>query len=401
MLSHPFENTGAPNSNLKPLDIEALLRGEPLPIDTARIREMLFDRVILVTGAGGCVGGELCRQILRFQPRCVVLIDQSEGHLFEIERELLDAGFGHSVVAVLADVRDLPKMHDVFEKHQPAVVFHAAALKHVPMMERHPGEAIECNVLGGVVVATLALEFLVDRFVLVSTDQAVQPVNVTGGTQRLAEVFVQALSAAAGNRTKFMAVRFGNVVESPGGVIARFKRQIGSGGPVTVTDPEMNRRFIGLAESVELMLQCSALGRGEEVFGLRSGLLINVLDLATWMISLSGLSVGTDIQIQLAGLRPGENQNGPAGIASLETIQTSHPRIARFLSPPASLQQVQRDLYSLFGELQRSDSDGLRKTLRELTADYSPTHPVSCGNGGAPTPTTVQPSPTTRHRESA
>jgi FlaA1/EpsC-like NDP-sugar epimerase len=362
---------------------------------------MVFDRIILVTGAGGCVGSELCRQIMSYQPRLVVLVDQSEGQLFEIEREILDAGLGRSAVAILADVRDLPRMHDVFEKYQPSIVFHCAALKHVPMMERNPGEAIECNILGSVVVATLAFEFLVDRFMLVSTDQAIQPVNVTGAVHRLGEIFVQALSTAAANRTKMMTVRFGNVVESPGGVIARFKRQIDSGGPVTVTDPQMRRKFIGVSEAAELTLQCAALGRGEEIFGLSSGLLVNMLDLATWMISLSGLTVGADIQIQLAGLRPGENPNDPVWFASGEAIQTSHPRIARFLSPPASLQKVQRDLYSLFGELQESDADGLRSKLRELVAEYCPTLPTTREDAGSSASPTVRPAPRTRHSESA
>src|SRR5262249_54239351 len=246
---------------------------------------MLGGRVVLVTGAGGCVGGELCRQIMTFGPRLLVLVDQYEGHLFEIERELFDAGFDRAVVSVLADVRDLPRMHDIFEKYQPEIVFHTAALSQVTVMERHPGEAIENNTLGAVVVATLALEFLADRFVLISADQAAQPTNVMGATQRLAEIFVQALSAGSNNRTKFMSVRFGSIVESGRGVVTDFRRQIAAGGPVRVTDPNATGRFIGRAESVQLILLCGARGRGEEVFSLSTAFSLKMVEVARRMIA--------------------------------------------------------------------------------------------------------------------
>lgn len=359
-------------THLRPVDIEDLLGREPVRLETEDIRNILANRVVMVTGAGGSIGSELCRQIASFRPRLLLLVEQSEGHLFQMEQELIDAGFDGLVVALMADVLDMPRMHDIFERYQPDVVFHAAAHKHVPMMERHPCEAIKNNTLGTVCVATLAMEFRVDRFVLVSTDKAINPTNVMGATKRLAEIFVQSLSVGAANRTKFMAVRFGNVLGSSGSVIPTFKKQIAAGGPVKVTHPEITRYFMTIPEAVGLVLQCGAQGKGGEIFVLDMGKPVKIVDLATQLIELSGLRPGEDIEIQFVGLRPGEKLYEELSYEGEDILPTNHPKIMRFMTRPQPLEQVQRDLQELFGKLQETETDDLKLMLKQLVPEYRP-----------------------------
>jgi FlaA1/EpsC-like NDP-sugar epimerase len=359
-------------SQLRPVDIEDLLGRDPVELETDNIRSILKDRVVMVTGAGGSIGSELCRQIASFGPARLLLVEQSEGNLFEIEQELIDAGFGDIIVPTMADVLDMPRMHDIFERHQPAVVFHAAAHKHVPMMERHPTEAIKNNALATVCLATLALEFKVDRFVLISTDKAINPTNVMGATKRLAEIFVQALWAGHPSETKFMAVRFGNVLGSSGSVIPTFKKQIAAGGPVKVTHPDITRYFMTIPEAVGLVLQCGAQGGGGEIFVLDMGEPVRIVDLARQVIELSGLRPGDDIEIQFTGLRPGEKLFEELSYKGENILPTTHPKIMRLASQPRELGQLQKELQHLFANVQDIDPNELKLTLKRLIPEYQP-----------------------------
>jgi FlaA1/EpsC-like NDP-sugar epimerase len=359
-------------SQLRPLAIEDLLGREPVELETNSIRAILKDRAVMVTGAGGSIGSELCRQIASFAPKRLLLVEQSEGNLFEIEQELIDMGFEEMIVPMMADVLDMPRMHDIFERHQPEVVFHAAAHKHVPMMERHPTEAIKNNTLATVCLATLALEFKVERFVLISTDKAINPTNVMGASKRLAEIFVQSLWASQPDQTKFMAVRFGNVLGSSGSVIPTFKKQIASGGPVKVTHPDITRYFMTIPESVGLVLQCGAQGVGGEIFVLDMGEPVRIVDLARQVIELSGLRPGEDIEIQFTGLRPGEKLFEELSYKGENILSTHHPKIMRFASQPRELDRLQKDLQHLFSNVQDIDPNELKFTLKRLIPEYQP-----------------------------
>ena len=359
-------------SHLRPVQIEDLLGRQPVQLETESILGILRNRVVMVTGAGGSIGSELCRQIASFGPKQLLLVEQSEGHLFEIEQELIDQGYDRLIVPVMADVLDMPRMHDVFERYQPQAVFHAAAHKHVPMMERHPSESIKNNTLGTVCVATLAMEFRIERFVLISTDKAINPTSVMGATKRLAEIFVQSLWSSQRTLTKFMAVRFGNVLGSSGSVIPTFKKQIAAGGPVKVTHPDITRYFMTIPEAVGLVLQCGAQGTGGEIFVLDMGKPVKILDLARQLIELSGLRPGDDIEIEFSGLRPGEKLYEELSYKGENILPTTHPKIMRFASQPQALEPLQKCLQALFTRLQETDPNELKSLLKAIIPEYRP-----------------------------
>ena len=293
-------------SQLRSVEIQDLLGREPVTLETQNILLILKGRVVMVTGAGGSIGSELCRQIASFNPQRLLLVDQSEVQMFQIEQELIDQGYGVIVLPLVADILDAARMHYIFRRFKPEVIFHAAAHKHVPMMESQPSEAIKNNTLGTAQLAEMALEYEADRFVLISTDKAINPTNVMGATKRMAEMFVQALHASQPGRTKLMAVRFGNVLGSSGSVIPIFNRQIAAGGPVKVTHPEVTRYFMTIPEAAGLVLQSAAQGVGGEIFVLDMGKPVKIIDLARQLIELSGLKPDEDIEIEFVGLRPGE-----------------------------------------------------------------------------------------------
>ena len=285
-------------SQLRPVDIEDLLGREPVTLDNEAIGRELSGKRIAVTGAGGSLGSEMCRQSTRFDPQRLILIEQAENNLFEIHRELVAARPDLDIQPVVADICDQDRVRSVFERHHPSVVFHAAAHKHVPMMEYNPGEAIKNNVVGTRVVATAAAEFGVEKMVMISTDKAVNPTSVMGCSKRVAEMFVQQFSTRCD--MQFVTVRFGNVLGSSGSVIPIFKQQIVEGGPVTVTHPEMTRYFMTIPEAAQLVLQAGTMGHGGEVYVLKMGEPVKIVDLAHNMITLSGLRVGEDIDIIFA-----------------------------------------------------------------------------------------------------
>lgn len=359
-------------SQLRPVAIEDLLGREPVKLETENIRSILKGRVVMVTGAGGSIGSELCRQIAAFGPERLLLVEQSEVQIFAIEQELIGLGYSPLILPIVADILDYPRMNAVFERYQPEVVFHAAAHKHVPMMERHPCEAIKNNTLGTAQLAELCLEHHVQRFVLISTDKAINPTSVMGASKRLAEIFVQACSARHPGPTKFMAVRFGNVLGSSGSVVPIFQKQIAAGGPITVTHPDVERFFMTIPEAVGLVLQSAAQGRGGEIFVLDMGRPIKIVDLARHMIELSGLQPDVDIEIQFTGLRPGEKLTEELFHASEDCVPTTHPKIMRFISRAQPLAHVQEQLRILTQQVHNSDSTQLKRFLQAAVPEYTP-----------------------------
>lgn len=292
-------------NQLREVSLEDLLGRSPVELDSASIASYIEGRTVLVTGAGGSIGSELCRQIFHFQPRKLIILGKGENSIFTIQQELSRRVEPVEVVAVIADVRDRPRMEQIFSEHKPHLVFHAAAHKHVPLMEANVYEAINNNVFGTKVVADLASQHGSEKFVLVSSDKAVNPTSVMGATKRMAELVIQDLALRAG-KTKYVAVRFGNVLASRGSVIPLWRQQIAAGGPLTVTDPEVTRYFMLIPEAVQLILQAGAYGSGGEIFVLDMGKPVKILDLANDLIKFSGLRPGHDIKIQFTGLRPGE-----------------------------------------------------------------------------------------------
>lgn len=335
-------------SQLREVSLEDLLGREPVKLDSEAIADYITGRSVLVTGAGGSIGSELCRQIIRFSPARLVLVGKGENSIFGIQQELQARGY--AVDSIIADVRDENRMAAVFEQYQPEVVFHAAAHKHVPLMEANVAEAIANNVFGTRVVAQLSDSYAVETFVLVSSDKAVNPTSVMGTTKRCAEIVVQDI--ATRSKTKFVAVRFGNVLASRGSVIPLWRQQIAQGGPVTVTHPEATRYFMLIPEAVQLILEAGALGKGGEIFVLDMGQPVKILDLANDLIRLSGLRPGVDINIEFVGLRPGEKLYEELLMAEEGLAKTHYAKI-------------------FVGQPQNIDNEKLTSTLVQLKEDLT------------------------------
>nr|UXE46025.1 UDP-N-acetyl-alpha-D-glucosamine C6 dehydratase [uncultured bacterium] len=317
-------------SQLRKVQIEDLLRRAPIHTDLAAVSSLVTGRTVLVTGAAGSIGSELCRQLAQLQPGRLVLFDHGENAMFEILRELKAAHPSQPLVAAVGDVRDAPRVRRVFQEHRPFAVFHAAAHKHVPLMEDNVAEAVTNNVLGTRNIAATAAQTGVAHCVFISTDKAVRPSSVMGATKRLAEMVMQDI--ARWHTGNFVSVRFGNVLGSQGSVVPLFLRQIQAGGPVTVTHPEMQRYFMTIQEAVQLVLQAAALGQGTDLFMLDMGEPVKILDLATDLIRLSGLQVGKDIEIKFSGVRPGEKLHEEVLHRSETVFPTAHPKILRVRS---------------------------------------------------------------------
>jgi FlaA1/EpsC-like NDP-sugar epimerase len=359
-------------SRIRPVEVQDLLGRNPVNLNSGAIRELVTGKVVMVTGAGGSIGSELCRQIARLNPQRLLMIEQFEGSLFVIEQELNETGMAGVALPLVGDILDQSRMEYVFGRYRPAVVFHAAAHKHVYMMERQPAEAFRNNVLGTRLLARMAAKHSVKTFVLISTDKAINPTSVMGATKRLAELQLLDLQAAPGCTTRFMAVRFGNVLGSSGSVIPIFKRQIDHGGPVTVTHPDVTRYFMTIPEAVGLVLQSSVLGEGGEIFVLDMGQPIKIVDLARQMIELSGLQVGDDIEIVFTGLKPGEKLFEELRHRTEEHIATEHPKIMRFVSKGAGQELRVRDLNELEASLYTLGANEIKGALRRLVPEYTP-----------------------------
>jgi FlaA1/EpsC-like NDP-sugar epimerase len=352
------------------MSLEDLLQREPIQTDRQELHPLIEGKTVLVTGAGGSIGSELCRQIARYKPESLVLFEQYENSLHALLLELR-ALFPHvGVLPVVGDVTMPDRVGEVFRQTGPDLVFHAAAHKHVPLMELNPKEAIRNNIVGTRVVAEAALKTGVDRFILISTDKAVNPSSVMGVTKRIAEHLVQGFSHKG--LTKFTVVRFGNVLGSNGSVVPLFADQIRKGGPVTVTDPEIKRFFMTIPEAVQLVLQSSLMGQGGDVFVLDMGEQIKVADLARNMIVLSGLVPGKDIEIAYTGLRPGEKLYEELFEASEQVESTSHPKINRAVGGPVPVGDLDRWIEGLQVSLPGSDEEELLQDLKRLVPSFHP-----------------------------
>jgi len=351
-------------SRIRDVEVEDLLGRSPVSLDALSIETFLSGKTVLVTGAGGSIGSEIARQLLRCKISRLVLVERSEFGLFEIEREIIATQPTAEIISVIADVCDENRMRHVFERYQPQVVFHAAAHKHVPMMEHNAAEALKNNVLGTKTVGKLAGYYSTEGFVLISTDKAVNPSSVMGATKRVAELVIQDLNARFS--TRFVAVRFGNVIGSNGSVIPTFKRQIKKGGPVTVTHPEMTRYFMTIPEASQLVLQAGAIGKGGEIFILDMGEPIKILDLAKETIRLSGLKPYEDIQIVFTGMRPGEKLSEELETDKERLVKTSHSKIFIAQIAPYSREEIKKALTKI-EELCNSENDSqIRRFLTEL-----------------------------------
>jgi FlaA1/EpsC-like NDP-sugar epimerase len=351
---------------LRPVEVEDVLGREPVEVDIESISGYLEGEVVLVTGAGGSIGSELCRQIARVDPAKLVLVDNAEPALFEIERELVrDRGF-LAAAAVVGDVKDPVKLRQVFDKYRPGVVFHAAAYKHVAMMEANPLEAVRNNTLGTRVVADVAAEYGAKRFVLVSTDKAANPKTVMGQSKALAEWIVETWGHREGVTTRFVAVRFGNVLGSSGSVVPIFRRQIARGGPVTVTHPEMTRFFMTITEAVQLIVQAGAIGGRGQVYVLDMGEPVRIVDLAENMVRLSGKEPGRDIAIEFIGPAPGEKLHEEL-VGDGETVSPSpHAKIDLIARPPVDPEWLEEELAMLERLVEDGETLELVGTLRRL-----------------------------------
>ncbi len=354
-------------SALKEVEIEDLLGREPIEINSEEVLGYVRDRVVLVTGGGGSIGGELCRQIAAHSPRQLIILDIYENNAYEIQQELIRRYPELNLVVLIGSVRNTNRVNSIFETYRPEIVYHAAAHKHVPLMEDSPNEAIKNNVMGTYKIATAADRYGVDRFVLISTDKAVNPANVMGASKRICEMIVQMMNRKSG--TNFVAVRFGNVLGSNGSVIPLFKQQIAEGGPVTVTDPEIIRYFMTIPEAVSLVLQAGAYARGGEIFVLDMGEPMKILDLAVNLIKLSGYRPGEDIEIRFTGLRPGEKMYEELLIQQESLEKTANRMI--FIEKPTYFNEeiFERQLEKLIAAAKKESSD-IRREIREIVGTY-------------------------------
>lgn len=312
-------------NQLKTINIESLLERDAIKLDVDLIKQQIETKVVLITGAAGSIGGEMARQIINYNPSKIILLDQAESPLYELEMELTEKFPNSSFEVVIGDIRNKERLANMFRTFKPHLVYHAAAYKHVPMMENNPSESILTNIFGTKNVADLAVEFGVQKFVMVSTDKAVNPTNVMGASKRIAEIYIQSLGKTA--QTKFVTTRFGNVLGSNGSVIPRFKKQIEAGGPITITHPEITRFFMTIPEACQLVLEAGCLGKGGEIYVFDMGKSVKIVDLARKMIKLSGLQEGKDIEIIYTGLRPGEKLYEELLADSENTLPTHHPQI--------------------------------------------------------------------------
>ena len=353
---------------IKKVQIEELLEREPIQLDKEDIQLQLTGKVILVTGAAGSIGSEIVRQLIRFHPKNIILLDQAESPLYDMEMELHDKYKLQPYEIVMGDIRNKERMENVFRTFHPQIVFHSAAYKHVPMMENNPSESILTNVLGTKTIADLSVEYKVEKFVMVSTDKAVNPTNVMGASKRIAEIYTQSLNKTSA--TKFITTRFGNVLGSSGSVIPRFRQQIESGGPVTITDPEITRYFMTIPEACQLVLEAGTMGKGGEIFIFDMGDSVKIYDLAVKMIKLSGLVLDKDIRIVYTGLRPGEKLYEELLADHENTLPTHHNQILIAKVKEYDFDSVSNSINDLITLFDKQDNNSIVKKMKELVPEY-------------------------------
>jgi FlaA1/EpsC-like NDP-sugar epimerase len=355
---------------IRKINIEDLLGRDPIRLDMAAIRNEISGKTILVTGAAGSIGSELVRQIMPFFPAQLIMLDIAESSLYDLELELSETRLPDQcrVEAVIGDIRNPERMRNVFKTFKPDMVFHAAAYKHVPVMESNPSESILNNVLGTKVLVDLADEFRTKKFVMVSTDKAVNPTNIMGATKRIAEIYAQSMNHRS--QTRFITTRFGNVLGSNGSVIPRFKKQIEKGQPITVTHPEVTRFFMTISEACQLVLEAGAMGKGGEIFIFDMGESIRIADLAKKMIQLSGLTLGKDIQIVYTGLRPGEKLYEELLANEENTLPTHHPKIMIARVKVYDYPVISEDIRELIALFDKQDNEAIVRKMKEIVPEF-------------------------------
>jgi len=353
---------------IKKVKIEDLLERDPIHLDEKKIKKDILGKTVLVSGAAGSIGSEIARQLMSYMPQKLILVDQAESQLFYLEIELLSQLKQCPFEIIIADIRNEHKMENIFEQFKPDYVFHAAAYKHVPLMEGNPQEAVYTNVWGTKVLADLSQKYNVSKFVMVSTDKAVNPTNVMGASKRIAEIYVQALNQES--KTKFITTRFGNVLGSNGSVVTLFKKQIENGGPITITHPDVTRYFMTIPESCKLVLEAAAMGNGGEIFIFDMGHSVKIIDLAKKMIKLSGLTLGKDIQIVTTGLRPGEKLYEELLNCQENTLPTHHNQIMIAKVRTYNLTDISKNIDMLVELSKSCDKKTLVKKMKEIVPEY-------------------------------
>ncbi|HOK97767.1 MAG TPA: nucleoside-diphosphate sugar epimerase/dehydratase [Bacteroidales bacterium] len=361
-------NGGVDLRKIRNIRIEDLLEREPITLDVSEIQKQLSNKTILITGAAGSIGSEIVRQICNFSPYKVILLDQGETPLHNLELELNEKAPEFKIEYILGDITNPTKLKHIFENNHIDVIYHAAAYKHVPMMERHPAEAVRNNIYGTKLLADMAIKFKVSKFVMISTDKAVNPTNVMGASKRIAEMYCQSLNEFG--VTSFITTRFGNVLGSNGSVIPLFKKQIENGGPVTVTDPEVTRYFMTIPEACQLVLEASAMGKGGEIFIFDMGKSVKIVDLAKNMIRLAGLIPGKDIEIKFTGLRPGEKLYEELLAKEENTIPTYHPKIMIAKVIPDPFEVVVQKVNRLINLAETGDKMEIVAMMKEIVPDF-------------------------------
>lgn len=356
---------------LRPVKIEDLLARDPVELDDDGIKDIIRDKTIMVTGGGGSIGSELCRQLVKYKPATLIIVDIYENNAYDLQNELISDYPEQKLEVLIASVRDKVRLNKIFETYHPDVVFHAAAHKHVPLMEYSPGEAIKNNVFGTYNVAKCADEYGVSKFVMISTDKAVNPTNVMGATKRMCEFIVQAMQKVS--KTQFVSVRFGNVLGSNGSVIPLFKRQIEKGGPVTVTHKDITRFFMTIPEAAQLVIQASCYAQGGEIFVLDMGEPVKIYNLAENIIRLSGYEPGVDMEIKVTGLRPGEKLYEELLMSEEGLGKTTHSKIFIGKQLDIDMDSLNTKLALLKNALETNDADNIVSALKEAVPTYQPT----------------------------
>jgi len=356
-------------SQIRDVDINDLLGREAVKLDMDLIEAFARDKTILVTGAGGSIGSEMCRQLCNFNPKLLLLIEQAENPLFYIERELCKQFVDVNIKAIICNITDKTRVEEVFEEYKPQVVIHAAAHKHVPLMELNAKEAIKNNILGTQIVADAADNYGTAKFVMISTDKAVNPTSIMGSSKRIAEMYIQDLSRTS--ETHFVTVRFGNVLGSDGSVVPIFKKQIAEGGPVTVTHPEMKRYFMTIPEASQLVLQAASMGKGGEIFVLEMGEPVKIVDLARELITLSGFRPGEDIEMVFTGPRSGEKLFEELSIEGEDMQRTMHPKISIWKNIPMDRDRLRAGINELVTIAKTQTYSEIARKIKELVPEYT------------------------------
>jgi len=359
-------------SQIRDVRIEDLLGRDEIHLNQRRIMEGLDNKTILVSGAAGSIGSEIVRQLLRFPVRQIIMLDQAESALYDLQQEIILRHDDAPFKPVLADITNQRMMRKVFETYKPHIVFNAAAYKHVPMMEESPYEAVRVNIGGTKILADLSVEFGVEKFVMVSTDKAVNPTNVMGASKRICELYIQSLSQLPEMKTAFVTTRFGNVLGSNGSVVPLFKRQIAQGGPVTVTHPEITRFFMTIPEACQLVLEASFMGNGGEIFVFDMGEPVRIADLAEKMIKLSGLKLGEDIDIVYTGLRPGEKLYEELLASKEHTKPTYHDKIMIANVKTCDFNDINRQILGLHESAYNESEELIVARMKELIPEFNP-----------------------------